>query len=303
VAHRTQDNGRKRVSIRPRTFVFILFCLFLWGVQLAAIALLWVWGERWGSTTTHNVQLVGFAATLLLGVLLVLCLSRALRLRARRARQPSREVLQERQRIARDLHDQVGSRLLGAMGLMDRTDARVQPLAEALERCLLELRLVVDSMDGEDEALADRLARLRHRLQPVLERRGLALRWQVEFDPRLPWPEGKAARDLAAIAQEALSNALQHSQASELMVKTAFVTDTQGHLWWCLQISDNGRGLAPGALAHRGGRGLENMRRRAEGMGAQLDLRSPGGQGLCVQVMLPGHSPAQATPQAAQPPA
>src|SRR5690606_2375682 len=116
------------------------------------------------------------------------------------------------------LHDHVGSQIVAAMALVDANDPAARPLAQALEQCLLDLRLLVDSMDGDDEGLPERLARLRHRLQPALDRRGIALHWQVFPEPGAPWPTGHAARECVAIVQEAISNAIQHTGATELRV-------------------------------------------------------------------------------------
>ena len=126
-------------------------------------------------------------------------------------------VLQaERQRIARDLHDQVGSQLVSAIALLDPATPSQKLALSALEQCLLDLRLVVDSMDSSDESLPDRLARLRHRIQPVLQHRGIVLAWEVDCTPHEHLPSGDQAAHLAHIVQEALSNMLQHSGATQV---------------------------------------------------------------------------------------
>ena len=60
----------------------------------------------------------------------------------------------ERQRIARDLHDQAGSQLVHAMALVDGGSPAMRAAAAGAEHCSLDLRLLVDSMDGDDDALS-----------------------------------------------------------------------------------------------------------------------------------------------------
>ncbi len=262
-----------------------LACLLLCALQGALCLLLLAWEGPWAGGFPWRWQAVAVQAALVALLLLLLAgqLLRVLRWRPRRSKRLAREVTQERQRIARDLHDQVGSQIVGAMALLDPGDAASQPLASALERCLLNLRMVVDATGGDDDDLLQRLAQLRHRLQPALDRRGIALHWRVTLEPGVPWLVGEPARQLAFIAQEAVSNVLQHAQASELTVALQSLPLPQGP-GLCLQISDNGRGM-PAALRAGGAAGT-HMRQRAAGMGAALELLAAPGGGLCVRVTL-----------------
>ncbi len=278
---------------RTRPPVYALACVGLWGLQLAVAAVLLVFSLGGAGGAHWGWHAAGVALSLLLGALLLLQLPRALRWRPRRSLRASREVMQERQRIARDLHDHVGLQLVAAVESLGHEGPSSQELARRLEQCLLDLRLVVDSMDGDDDALPDRLARLRHRLEPALQRRGIVLHWQVALDSEIAWPTGPVAREVAAIAQEAMSNALQHAQASELTVVLGPVpagTEPEGSAVWMLQIQDNGKGGATADLtapAVGAGAGLRSMRRRAETLGARLYAGPAPGGGVCVQLLMP----------------
>ncbi|MBS0506054.1 MAG: ATP-binding protein [Proteobacteria bacterium] len=274
---------------RTRPPAYALACAALWFIQLCINVLLIF--TNLSPATSHYWLLSNLVTTVLLGVLILLQVPRALQWRPRRSARPSYELKLERQRIARDLHDQVGSQLVHAIAMVDAHNPATQPLAKALEHCLLDVRLLVDSMDGDDDALIDRLARLRHRIQPSLNQRGIALQWDVAFASGADMPVGAPARELTAIVQEAVSNMLQHSGASALAIRLQHVQDATGSAWQ-LQVSDNGKGLPTAALKGQdAGHGLAGMRQRAAKAGGRLQLL-PGlqGQGLCVQVTVPARS-------------
>ena len=273
---------------RTRPPAFALACVAIWAMQLVVNIVLMVYADQLGRASAQRWQAFNLCATVVLGALLLVQLPRALQWRPRRGTRAGREVAQERQRIARDLHDHVGSQLVGAMALVDERDPAMRPLVLALERCMLDLRLVVDSMSCDDDALPDCLARLRHRIQPALDRRGIALAWNVAPPASAPcMPVGAHACELAAIAQEAVSNVLQHSSATAVSIALLPLDTPQGAAWR-LQVADNGKGLPAAALScHHAGQGLAGMRRRAAKAGGSLELIPAEGGGLCVQVTVP----------------
>ena len=225
--------------------------------------------------TLHWAEWTAIGAALALGALLLLQVPRALRWRPRRRQRPSAELVAERRRIARDLHDHLGSQLVCAMTLLDKAQPHECEVLAVLERCMLDLRLVVDSMDGADDPFADRLARLKHRIHPVMERRGIRMSWDLQIpEPCTQLLSAHGAAQLIAIVQEALSNVLQHSRATEVAVGVQFIAD-MGH--WAMEISDNGGGVSrsPPSDAPPAGHGVEGMRRRARMAGGRCRW-SPG---------------------------
>ena len=225
----------------------------------------------------------GIGCGTLVGCALAFNARRAWIWRRRRNPRPSREIQAERRRMARALHDAVGSQLVNATLLLDRDDPRQRQMLEALDQCLLDLRLLVDNLDGDHAPLSDRLANLRHRLQPVIERRAIALHWELPDIGQPGLPTGEAAQHLCAIVQEAVSNVLQHAQATALQVT---LQQEQGR--WHLYIRDDGVGIAPALHTSSGGNGLQGMAYRAARAGAQLE-RGVGllGRGVCVHVHWP----------------
>lgn len=273
---------------RTRPPWFAAVCIGIWLLQLALMAVAFYWAERSGSVPALRWwELAALAAALALGALLLVQLPRALQWRPRRSVRPSAEVLAQRRRIARDLHDNVGSQLVFALALLESSSHRDPQVQAALEKCLLDLRLLTDAMDGDDASLTERLAQLRYRIGPVLAQRGIRVLWTVDNAPDAGFSHPDSAAHLAAIVQEALSNALQHAQATEIELRAGPLVDSAA---WCIDICDNGRGMGEppderGAVA--GGSGMAGMEHRARLAGGHLQVlaRKPGG--TCIRVVVP----------------
>ena len=171
------------------------------------------------------------------------------------------------------------------MALLDPAMPTQNLALQALEQCLMDLRLVVDSMDSTDESLPERLARLRHRLQPVLQHRGIVLAWEVDGTPDEHLPSGDQVAHLVHIVQEALSNMLQHSHATLLHIRLAHLAHEQA---WHLEVIDNGIGLPSDLAQGAVGKGLASMLARAKMADCHLQLlRCTDQDGTCVRIVLP----------------
>ena len=270
---------------RYRPPVFALACLAAWLLLMLLLPLAFGWWEP-GVKSTRYGQWVALGASVLLGALLLVQMPRALRWKPRRKARPSPELQAERQRIAQTLHDSVGAQLVQAMALLDAAQPMQRHALQGLEQCLLELRVVVDSMDSSDESLNERLARVRHRIQPVLERRGIAMDWNVHQTGSGAQLDGAAAHHLALVVQEALSNMLQHARATRVAVSWAPVPSGRA---WLLLVSDDGCGLvgSTGDTARARGKGLANMRQRAAQAGGRLQVTQSAQGGVCIGVEMP----------------
>lgn len=229
-----------------------------------------------------------FLMVSLRGTVVLRSLFRLLQGRVRRALRPGAEVLQERQRIARDLHDGVGSQLVTTMAMLDTTNPREQRTLYDLELCLLGMRLTIDAMGVSGDPLLLRLARLRHRIEPLLERRGAKLHWDVQEPPGLPQPNKEVAAEIFFIVQEALSNVLHHAQATQVRVTLRHEPDRGV---WSYEVCDNGVGLPAGLTPgdERCGQGLRTMHERAARPGLRLTLKPPEGGGTLVRLEARGY--------------
>ena len=207
----------------------------------------------------------------------------------RRAVRISAELQAERQRIARDLHDGLGFQLVTALSLARDTTEMAADVRLALELAVVELHSVVYSAQSNNVPIVEAMANLRYRLQPILDRQGLQLIWQVDEDIPEDVLVGPAARHFIQLLQEALSNVLQHAHATRLAVKLSCPPPGSVLL---LEVVDNGRGLAspPGKSEPTYmGRGLASMKQRAEHIGAALKLieQQEGGTRVSLAVPLP----------------
>jgi len=174
----------------------------------------------------------------------------------------------ERERLMRDMHDGIGSQLLATLDAVERGSHGAHDIAAMLRGCIDDLRLVIDSLEPDDESLLVALANLRYRMEPRLAAAGIALEWQVQR-PAGQLPRGTVLQVLR-IVQEAVANVLKHARASLLRV---CVRAEAGGL--VLEVQDDGRGIGGAqAAAHRAGRGLDNMGKRAAQLGGSLDVSS-----------------------------
>ena len=192
-------------------------------------------------------------------------------------------VLEERQRLVRDMHDGIGGKLVGLRLQAAQLDAA--GMESALDDSLADLRLIVDSLDTAEDELIDALIAFERRVRPQVQAAGCALEVKhaealagVQLGPR-------ASLQVMRILQEALTNALRHAHAKHIALSVGFAAP--GVLEFVLQ--DDGRGLDPLAPA---GLGLNNMRQRAQSLGARFALEStqPGTR-ITLQLDLPAAAP------------
>jgi signal transduction histidine kinase len=197
-------------------------------------------------------------------------------------------VLEDRERIAQELHDGViqslfavgmGLQAAGAMAddpetVRDRLDAAVNDV----DRVIRDLRNYIFGLGGGP---ADReLSRALHGLADEL-RRGSDIAIRVEVDPAAAAALASRATDILQFAREALTNAVRHSGAA-----TASLLVSRHEGSYVLEVDDDGKGFDPEGAEGRG-RGLGNLRTRAQTLGADLDIDSEPGRGTRVRLRVP----------------
>jgi signal transduction histidine kinase len=174
----------------------------------------------------------------------------------------------ERERLTREMHDGLGGQIVSILSMVERGMAAPDEVAEALRRAIDDIRIVIDSMDPNTTDLSTSLGKLRARLEPLLRRNGIELSWSVEDFPGLDEFPPEAALHVLRIIQEAVTNALRHANANRVEVRLSSTGGKQRQLH--VAIHDDGKGLSPQMPS--GGRGIKNMRSRAEELGGLLKI-------------------------------
>ncbi len=216
-------------------------------------------------------------------------------LRLRQIRGRFALVLEERARLAREIHDTLAQGFVGISSQLDAvamcipedaTPARPylemarrmarHSLTEA-RRSVMDLR--ASALEGQDLAAAIQSG---IRLWTA----GSGIETEVDVDGPVTGLPEEFEQHLLRIAQEAVTNAVKHAAARVIQVKLHF---SEGQL--SLRITDNGRGFEPGDVfsSSAGHFGVIGMRERAERLGGKLRLASHQGAGTEVEVTVPLH--------------
>jgi signal transduction histidine kinase len=200
-------------------------------------------------------------------------------------------VEHERSRIARDIHDELGSHLTRITMLSEparheadtsnsgSNDVRqIYDIARGLTRTMDEIVWAVTPHHDTPEGLANYLE------QFALEFLGAAgVRCRLDLPMQLPtWPlTAETRHNLFLALKEALHNVVKHAGATEVRI----VLTLDGRAL-TLSVEDNGRGFDP-ASARAAGDGLDNMRRRLEQIGGDCEIGSATGQGVKIIFVVP----------------
>lgn len=203
----------------------------------------------------------------------------------------AKKVLAMRDRIAADLHDEVGSSLsnIAMFGELMRDQLvdqppRVQRMLERITsnsaKALESMNDIVWNVNTRYEGTEHLVARMRSFAVQVAEAKGFALRFGADDALRHVKLDMMHRKHLYLIFKEAVNNAAKYSGCSELRVEL-----TAAGKGVRLVVADNGRGFAQGDRdARGGGQGLVGMRQRAADIGAELTVTSEPGTGTTVML-------------------
>ena len=197
-------------------------------------------------------------------------------------------VVEERQRLARELHDSVTQTLYSvtlyaqaadmavSAGKQDEAVENLGELRNMAREAMTEMRLLIFELHPprlEEEGLA---AALQGRLASVETRTGLHTELHVEGERRLLL---SFEEELYWITQEALNNVVKHAQAKEVTVRLQFDDESV-----CLEVQDDGTGFEPAKAQQSGGMGLRGMGERSQRMNGNLEIESAPGHGTILKV-------------------
>ena len=180
---------------------------------------------------------------------------------------------QERERLLRDMHDGMGAQLMTALRGVERGTLSSTQVAQSLQDGLDELRLLMDSTDNT-QPLQSALANWRNRWDSRLDATGLTLHWQIDDALEGLNLPGDTVLQVMRVLQEAATNIVKHARATQASVSATVVANPQGGRELVLEIADNGVGLNQEGQKPGRGRGIDNMRHRAQQIGATLALEN-----------------------------
>ena len=198
-------------------------------------------------------------------------------------------IIEERNRLARDLHDSAKQKAFAALAQIGTAGGIIQNNPSSAREHLNEAENLVYDVIQELTFLIQEMYPL------ALKEKGLATsvreylyEWEnrtdipvtvhIEGERRLPF---KVEQALYRISQESLANVARHSHANKVEVAMDYGVETV-----CLSISDNGCGFNPRQKPN--GIGLRSIKERAESIGGQVTIESTIGKGTCVNVTIPG---------------
>jgi two-component system, NarL family, sensor histidine kinase UhpB len=205
------------------------------------------------------------------------------------ARLALRVLEDERSRIARELHDEVGQTLTGVMLQVEGLAAKIP---EELQEQLDELRETARSGTEDVRRIARQLrpeALEDLGLQSALAALSTAFGEQAGIEVQRRLEPSVALTDeqelvVYRVAQEALTNVARHAEATQVELRL----DNRGDEA-VLTVRDDGRGIHPGALPSS--RGIRGMRERAMLIGAQLEIDSSPDRGTAINLSIPLETP------------
>jgi PAS domain S-box-containing protein len=204
-------------------------------------------------------------------------------------------VMEERDRLSRELHDSVTQSLYSltlfaetgrrqaAQGDARAAEHHLEMLGDTAQQTLKEMRLMLHELRPSALEHEGLVGALRRRLDAVEERAGVMTSLHVNGEISL---DNTVEDQLFLIAQEALNNALHHARAGKVNLRLEVNPPEGGTKRELrLDIEDNGRGFDPRHPSN--GIGFRAMRERAEKLGGLLEIESRPGEGSRISVFLP----------------
>lgn len=194
-------------------------------------------------------------------------------------------ILDERQRLAGEIHDTLAQGLTGIVTQLEAADGsdrdrRLAHVRELARDSLVEARRAVQALRPEPLDAAQLPEALSELARRVSETSGVAVRVETTGETRPLLPELEVT--LYRVAQEALANAEKHAKATRIGLTLSYSDDLV-----LLDVVDDGVGFRPGDRGDGTGFGLEAMRRRVQRVAGTLTVESTPGDGTAVSAQVP----------------
>lgn len=191
----------------------------------------------------------------------------------------------ERQRLLRDMHDGVGGVLTHLLLDIRQNRLTSREIEQGLQSAVDDLRNMASAIDAGNEPIDEALAMFRERMAGRLSRSGVTLDYRCTLPTPAPSLDVRRLLSLYRLLQEGIANSLRHASATRIELAAKQADD--GAI--LVTLSDDGMGFEPrnasGAAGE--GRGLANMRRRADQMGGRIEIESAPGRGTQLILTIP----------------
>ena len=212
-----------------------------------------------------------------------------------RRRIEGESIIEERRRLAREIHDGV-AQSLGYLNLKTKLISEAVT-SQNTAQALTDLSDIQETMKNTYEDIRESIDQLSTEIGslPIISSldnhiRGFSKKYSIEvqFDVAKAFPKLSPVADLQLlrITQEALTNVRRHATANKVEVKLEYTNETETML---LTVKDNGQGfsLSDQELSTPSYHGLKIIKERAEGLGGRLDISSTPGKGTTIAIILP----------------
>ncbi|HEX4877340.1 MAG TPA: two-component regulator propeller domain-containing protein [Chitinophagaceae bacterium] len=196
-----------------------------------------------------------------------------------------------RNRVARDLHDDMGSTLstINILSTMAKsklntdsvkTSEYISKISENSQRMMEAMDDIVWSIKPMNDSMQKIVARMREYATSILEAKEMGVSFNIEEDVNDVKLDMEARRDFFLVFKEAVNNAAKYSKAEIVNISLVIL-----HHQLILEVSDNGKGFDKATADS--GNGLSNMQKRADAMGGKLQIKTIKGEGTTVKLAIP----------------
>ncbi|HSO11713.1 MAG TPA: GAF domain-containing sensor histidine kinase [Anaerolineales bacterium] len=197
-------------------------------------------------------------------------------------------ILDERQRLARELHDSVTQSLYGISlyaqaatgninaGQVEQAGQYLEDIQNTAQESLADMRLLIYELRPPILDKEGLIAALQNRLISVEDRVRISSSIQTNLTGRLP---SEVEEGLYQITREALNNIIKHARAKNILIRIQKEAESVS-----MEISDDGIGFFPESARRKGCLGLINMQERAQSQGWQIEIESSPGNGTRIKV-------------------
>lgn len=250
----------------------------------------------WGSTAQYHFtinkayyQTWWYYSLIVIGICLIAYLFYAFRIKQ------LKKVYALRNRLSRDLHDDIGSTLSSIIILsrsvqnneadnhVERANKTLEKINERSTRLMQNIKDIIWNINPTNDTLEELLFRMREYASSMLEAKKIDYQINFPNDIQKIIFTGETKNNLYLIFKEAVNNLVKYSRATKVHLQLMIDKKTI-----YLKIEDNGIGFNINELRHRGG--LINMQQRADELNAKLNIESVIGHGTIVELVFESYS-------------